>query len=145
MSLNRISFLEGWERTPAFLRRRDSASVHSDEDSDSYASLPESASALSSSFPSTYSRLNFNPYAGRAWNETAAATADDRDDRPSLLGSLGLSPTTTRDSRVDTERAPTGAGGGASESTVAVRSLPETKGAFEVSPAKRIGMPRPLP
>lgn len=141
MSLNRISFLEGWERTPAFLRRRDSASAHSGEDSDSYASLPETASELSSSFRSTYGRLNFNPYAGPAWNETA----DDHGDHPSLFGSLGLSPTTTRDSRVDrvdgvdTERSPTA--GSAGNGAVAVKPLPDTKGAFEVSPAKRIGMP----
>lgn len=133
MSLNRISFLEGWERTPAFLRRRDSASAHSGEDSDSYASLPETASELSSSFPPTYGRLNFNPYAGPAWNETT----DGHDDR-------ALSPTTTRDSRVDrldgvdTERSPTA---GAANGAVAMKSLPDTKGAFEVSPAKRIGMP----
>lgn len=139
MSLNRISFLEGWERTPVFLRRHDSGSVHSEEDSISNASLPETSSPLSSSFPSTYSRLNFNPYAGPGWSETA----DDRDDHPSLLGSLGLSPTATRDSRVervDTDGPPSAAGGGSGNGPVAVRSSPDTRGAFEVSPAKRIGM-----
>ncbi|KAJ5631842.1 uncharacterized protein N7484_011942 [Penicillium longicatenatum] len=127
MSLNRISFLEGWERNPAF--RRDDTS---DDESDSYQDLPETAS-LSSSFPSTYSRLNFNPYAGPGWNETV----DDRDDRPSLLGSLGLSPTSTRETpRVDPLRP---------ASPVVASKVPkdpagwsETTGAFEVSPAKRI-------
>jgi hypothetical protein len=129
MSLNRISFLEGWERNPAF--RRDDTS---DDESDSYQDLPETAS-LSSSFPSTYSRLNFNPYAGPGWNETV----DDRDDRPSLLGSLRLSPTSTRETpRVDPLRP---------ASPVVASKVPkdpagwsETTGAFEVSPAKRIGM-----
>ncbi|KAJ5929818.1 hypothetical protein N7454_006768 [Penicillium verhagenii] len=125
MSLNRVSFLEGWERNPAF-RREDA----SDTESDSYQDLPESPS-LSSSFPSSYSRLNFNPYAGPGWNETV-----DDQDRPSLLGSLGLglSPTTTRETpRVDplrpaspvvTPKEPTG--------------WSETVGAFEVSATKRI-------
>lgn len=128
MSLNRISFLEGWERTPAFLQR-DWASVHSDEETDSYVPLSEPASPLSSSFPLTYSRLNFNPYAGPGWDKTA----EQHDDR--------LSPTTTRDSRVDTAQAVTEAATG---NGVAV--LPEgpsrwsdTRGAFEVSPVKRVG------
>ncbi|KAJ5225010.1 hypothetical protein N7468_006235 [Penicillium chermesinum] len=84
MSLPRISFLEGWERNPAALLRRGEAS---DTESDTYQDLPETAS-LSSSFPSTYSRLNFNPYAGPGWNETT----DEHDDRSH--GSLGraLSP-----------------------------------------------------
>lgn len=135
MSLNRISFLEGWDHTPTFLRRRDSASVS--EESDSYASLPDTASQISSSF-SAYSRLNFNAYAGPGWNETA----DDHDDRPWLLGlgSLGLSPaaqTRTKVSRVDSSPGGAGVGTGA----VAVSALPNTRGAFEVNPAKRIGMP----
>ncbi|KAJ6151740.1 hypothetical protein N7470_006868 [Penicillium chermesinum] len=79
MSLPRISFLEGWERNPAALLRRGEAS---DTESDTYQDLPETAS-LSSSFPSTYSRLNFNPYAGPGWNETT----DEHDDRSH--GSLG--------------------------------------------------------
>ncbi|KAJ5632077.1 hypothetical protein N7490_008416 [Penicillium lividum] len=122
MSLNRISFLEGWERNSTF--RRD----ESDYESDGYQDLPESPS-LSSSFPSTYSRLNFNPYAGPGWNETV----DDRDDRPSLLGSLGLSPTTRETPRVDPLRPASPA--------VAVKQPAggsETTGAFEVSVAKRI-------
>ncbi|KAJ6121322.1 Major facilitator superfamily domain general substrate transporter [Penicillium capsulatum] len=141
MSLNRISFLEGWERSPAaFLRGREEPS---DSESESYQDLPEPS--LSSSFPSTYSRLNFNPYAGPAWNESA----DDREDRPSLLGSLGLglSPTTTRDSRVDAEQGATGPGSVHGPSSPAAAEpgpvkvpmwLSETKGAFEVRPAKRI-------
>lgn len=137
MSLNRISFLEGWERTPAFLRR-DSASVHSDEETDSYVSLPEPASPLSSSFPSTYSRLNFNPYAGPGWDETA----EQHDDRPSR-GSLGLSPTTTRDSPVDTAQAVTEAGAG-NGVAVLPKEASDTRSAFEVSPVKRVGMPHIL-
>lgn len=129
MSLNRISFLEGWERNPTF--RRDDTS---DDESDCYQDLPETSS-LSSSFPSTYSRINFNPYAGPGWNETV----DDRDDRPSLLGSRGLSPTTTRETpRVDPLRP---------ASPAVTHKDPagwsETTGAFEVSPAKRIGMYTP--
>lgn len=145
MSLNRISFLEGWEYSPsAFLQGREEPS---DSESELYQDLPEPS--LSSSFPSTYSRLNFNPYAGPAWNEGA----DDRDDRPSLFGSLGLglSPTTTRDSRVDAEQGVTSAGPAHSTSSPAAAAavppkvptwLSETKGAFEVRPARRIGMPR---
>lgn len=151
MSLNRISFLEGWDHLPAaFLRgRTDSASVQSDTESDSYEELPESPSVLSSSFPSTYSRLNFNPYAGPGWNESPV----DDHDRPSLLGSRGLSPTTTRDSRVDPERRlstvgtgvdPGPADPGFGSAAVYPKEpiwLSETTGAYEVSPAKRIGMP----
>lgn len=130
MSLNRISFLEGWERTPAFLRR-DSASAHSDE-TDSYVSLPEPASPLSSSFPSTYSRLNFNPYAGPGWDETA----EQHDDRP------GLSPTTTRDSRGTAQAVPeAGAGNGVAVLPKEPSGWPDTRGAFEVSPVKRVGRP----
>lgn len=144
MSLNRISFLEGWERNPAaFLRGREEPS---DSESESYQDLPEPS--LSSSFPSTYSRLNFNPYAGPAWNESA----DDRYDRPSLFGSLGLglSPTTTRDSRVDAEQGVTSPGPARGTSSPAAATteplkqstwLSETKGAFEVRPTRRIGMP----
>ncbi|KAJ5389079.1 Protein FMP42 [Penicillium cataractarum] len=135
MSLPRISFLEGWERTPAaaFLRGNE---PQSDTESDTYQDLPDDAS-IASSFPSTYSRLNFNPYAGPGWSESAV---DDRDDRPSLLGSLGLSPTTTRETtRAEPERglhleSPT--------PPVAVLKEPfwlsDTRGAFEVSPARRI-------
>lgn len=127
MSLNRISFLEGWdwEHTPTFLRTRDSASVHSE--TDSYVSLPETASQISSSFPSTYSKLNFNPSAGPG-NETA----DDHDDRPSLLG-LGRGLGSVALSRV------TSSGGGAAVALLSDTTY--TRGAFEVSPAKRIGMP----
>jgi hypothetical protein len=141
MSLPRISFLEGWERAPAaaFLRAR-TDEPQSDTDSDSYQDLPDDAS-IASSFPSTYSRLNFNPYAGPGWTESAV---DDRDDRPSLLGSLGLSPTTTRETRAESER---GIGIHSPTPPVAVLHkeppwLSETRGAFEVSPARRIGMPK---
>lgn len=151
MSLNRISFLEGWERNPAaFLRgRRDEA--QSDEESDTWQDLPESS--LSSSFPSTYSRLNFNPYAGPGWNESAV---DDHhgDDRPSVLGlgplGLALSPTTTRDSRVElenerveleNERVPFGAAGTAAVPPGGPAWLMETTGAFEIGATKRVGMP----
>ncbi|KAJ5698103.1 hypothetical protein N7462_000108 [Penicillium macrosclerotiorum] len=148
MSLNRISFLEGWERNPAaaFLRGRGEDVSPSDTESDTYQELPEDSS-LASSFPSTYSRLNFNPYAGPGWNESAV---DDRDDRPSLLGSLGLSPTTTREGRADLERGPRSPASAAAEAvpgSVPHKEhrppqlpawLPETRGAFEVSPARRI-------
>ncbi|KAJ5109652.1 hypothetical protein N7532_002297 [Penicillium argentinense] len=128
MSLNRISFLEGWERNPAaFLRGRaeDSGSTGPASDEESYVDqdLPET---LSSSFPSTYSRLNFNPYAGPAWSERG----DDGDD-PSLAS---LSPTTTRESRAERGWTP-------GPVAVPARREPwwsETTGAFEVSPAKRI-------
>jgi hypothetical protein len=139
MSLPRISFLEGWERTPAaaFLRGR-TDEPQSDTESDAYLDLPDDAS-IASSFPSTYSRLNFNPYAGPGWSESAV---DDRDDRPSLLGSLGLSPTTTR----ETNRAEPERGRQSPTPPVAVLykeplRLSDTLGAFEVSPARRIGMP----
>lgn len=126
MSLPRISFLEGWDRYPD--ARRDAAL--SDTESEN-ADLPE-PSPLSSSFPSTYSRLNFNPYAGPGWNESA----DDREDRPSLFGSL-LSPTVTRDSRVEpSPSADLGSGSPGSKDF-----WTETRPAYEVSPAKRIGMP----
>jgi hypothetical protein len=116
MSLNRISFLEGWERNPAFDRAEDS-------DSDSYQDLPEGS--VASSFPSTY-RLNFNPYAGPAWNESP-------DDRLSFVGSV--SP--TREGRPGAL--------GSAERTVhewpaVSRTLGETTGAYEVSVARRIGM-----
>lgn len=134
MSLNRISFLEGWERNPAaFLRGRaeeESGSTGTDEESDLEQDLPES---LSSSFPSTYSRLNFNPYAGPAWNERG----DDRDDR----SFTGLSPTTTRESRAERGWEP----GPVTVSEPKAKSrdwLSETTGAFEVSPAQRVGMPK---
>ena len=128
MSLNRVSFLEGWERNPAaFLRGREEQP--SDTESDTFQDLPETSS-LSSSFPSTYSRLNFNPYAGPGWNESA----DDRDDRPSLLGSLGmgLSPTTTRESRVDPPRPASPAVGPPRDP-----AWLSTTSAYEVSPTKR--------
>lgn len=138
MSLPRISFLEGWDRTPAaaaaFLRGR-TDEPQSDTESDTYQDLPDDAS-IASSFPSTYSRLNFNPYAGPGWSESAV---DDRDDRPSLLGSLGLSPTTTR---AEPER---GQGQTPTPPVAVLRKEPpwlsDTRGAFEVSPARRIGMP----
>lgn len=128
MSLPRISFLEGWDRYAGPIRGRD-ASAQSDTESE--YDLPE-PSPLSSSFPSTYSRLNFNPYAGPGWNEST----DDRDDHPSLFGSL-LSPTATRDSRVEPPSADLGSG------HVPVLKDPwsVTRPAYEVSPAKRIGMP----
>jgi len=125
MSLPRISFLEGWDRYPA--------AAQSDTESE-YADLPESS--LSSSFPSTtYSRLNFNPYAGPGWNESA----DDRDDHPSLLGSL-LSPTATRDSRVEPSPG-ADLGSGSHHGAGFKDPWSETRPAYEVSPAKRIGMP----
>lgn len=147
MSLNRISFLEGWERKPAFLRgSEDSGSAGStgpaSDDSDVEEDLPES---LSSSFPSTYSRLNFNPYAGPAWSE-----GDDRDDH-SLAS---LSPTTTRDSRAGgwvgpvpvsvPVHAPAPASVAVPDPKSTPRECSETTGAFEVSPAKRVGMPNPV-
>ena len=142
MSLNRISFLEGWERNPAAFLKGGRGEAQSDEESDTWHDLPDSS--LSSSFPSTYSRLNFNPYAGPGWNESAV---DDHhgEVRPSLLGSLGLalSPTTTRDSRVDSpenERSLPDAAGAAAIPPKEPAWLTETTGAFEVSAAKRVGM-----
>lgn len=141
MSLPRISFLEGWERTPAaaFLRGRGDE-AQSDTESDTYQDLPDDAS-IASSFPSTYSRLNFNSYAGPGWSESVV---DDRDDRPSLLGPLGVFPTMAQE---------TSAGERGLESPtplVAVRHkeplwLSDTRGAFEVSPARRIGMVKETP
>jgi hypothetical protein len=143
MSLPRISFLEGWERTPAaaFLRGR-TDEPQSDAESDTYQDLPDDAS-IASSFPSTYSRLTFNPYAGPGWSESAV---DDRDDRPSLLGSLGLSPTTTRETTTRAEPERGRALGQDPTPPVAVLHkeppwLSDTRGAFEVSPARRFGMP----
>lgn len=137
MSLNRISFLEGWERNPAaFLRGRleETGSTASDEESDVDQDLPES---LSSSFPSTYSRLNFNPYAGPAWSERG----DDHDDR-SLRG---VSPT-TRDTSTRAERGWAPGPVALPEPKAKSRDwLSETTGAFEVSPARRVGMPNPSP
>ncbi|KAK9857485.1 Sucrose/H+ symporter [Penicillium brevicompactum] len=125
MSLNRISFLEGWERNPAaFLNRPDSGT---DSEPDDYQDVPDGS--VASSFPSTYSRLNFNPYAGPGWNENPD---DPHDDRASFLGPsfLGLSPTTTREGR---------AGSPAPERPVLVDSpWAHTTGAYEVSAAKRI-------
>lgn len=137
MSLNRISFLEGWERNPAaFLGHPESE----DSDPDSYQDLPEGS--ISSSFPSTYSRLNFNPYAGPGWNESPE---DPYDDRSSFFGPsfLGLSPTTTREGRASSGSAQ---GLGSAERTVhedpgiAVARTPwaDTTGAYEVSAARRI-------
>ncbi|KAJ5273802.1 hypothetical protein N7478_008927 [Penicillium angulare] len=138
MSLNRISFLEGWERNPAAFLRGSREEPLSDTDSDTYQDLPDTSS-LSSSFPSTYSRLNFNPYAGPGWNEVT-----DDHDRPSLLGSLGLvlSPTTTQ-SRGDPLRPASPASpavSGAAELGLPKEpaSWSDTTGAFEVSPAKRV-------
>lgn len=136
MSLNRISFLEGWECNPAaFLSRPDESE---NSDSDSYQDLPEGS--VSSSFPSTYSRLNFNPYAGPGWNESP-------DDPSPFLGPsiLGLSPTTTREGHVDSVSAQALA---SAERTVHEDSetdprnqlWADTTGAYEVSTAKRIGM-----
>lgn len=138
MSLNRISFLEGWERNPAaFLNHPES----SDSDPDSYQDLPEGS--MSSSFPSTYSRLNFNPYAGPGWNETPE---DPHDNQSSFFGPsfLALSPTTTREGRAGSGSAQ---GLGSAEGTVhedpgtAVARTPwaDTTGAYEVSAARRIG------
>ena len=138
MSLNRISFLEGWERNPvAFLSHPES----DDSDPDAYQDLPEGS--VASSFPSTYSRLNFNPYAGPGWNESPE---DLQDDRSSFFGPsfLGLSPTTTRE-RVGSVSAQ---GPGSVERTVhevsgttVPRKQPwaDTTGAYEVSAARRVG------
>ncbi|CAG8253474.1 unnamed protein product [Penicillium salamii] len=124
MSLNRISFLEGWERNPAaFLNRPDDT----DTDSDDYQDLPDGS--VASSFPSTFSRLNFNPYAGPGWNESPD---DPHDDRSSFLGPsfLGLSPTTTREHR---------AGSPAPERPGLVDApWALTTGAYEVSATRRI-------
>ncbi|KAJ5558008.1 hypothetical protein N7461_001980 [Penicillium sp. DV-2018c] len=113
MSLNRISFLEGWERNPTSNRAGDS-------DSDSYQDLPEGS--VASSFPSTY-RLNFNPYAGPAWNESP-------EDRLSLVGSV--SP--TREGRVGWLGPPERT----VHDSVISRTPGETTGAYEVSVARRI-------
>ncbi|KAJ5177344.1 Major facilitator superfamily domain general substrate transporter [Penicillium coprophilum] len=138
MSLNRISFLEGWERNPAaFLTHPESE----DSDPDSYQDLPEGS--MSSSFPSTYSRLNFNPYAGPGWNESPE---DPHDDRSSFVGpsSLGLSPTTTREAGASSGSVK---GLGSVERSVhedsgtTVAQTPpwaDTTGAYEVSAARRI-------
>ncbi|KAJ5981809.1 hypothetical protein N7522_013437 [Penicillium canescens] len=128
MSLPRISFLEGWERNPTIPR--------TESDDEDYQDLPEGS--VSSSFPSTYSRLNFNPYAGPAWNERP----DDHDDQSTFLG---LSPTTTREGRASPAPAP-----GPTETPaerqptvqvdVPARKEPwaDTTGAYEVSAARRI-------
>ncbi|OQD62491.1 hypothetical protein PENPOL_c012G06977 [Penicillium polonicum] len=137
MSLNRISFLEGWERNPAaFLSHPES----DDSDPDSYQDLPEGS--ISSSFPSTYSRLNFNPYAGPGWNESPE---DPHDNQSSFFGPsfLALSPTTTREGRAGSRPVQ---GLGSAERTVhedpgtAVARTPwaDTTGAYEVSAARRI-------
>jgi hypothetical protein len=130
MSLPRISFLEGWERAPTFPR--------TESDDEDYQDLPEGS--VSSSFPSTYSRLNFNPYAGPAWNERP----DDHDDRSTLLG---LSPTTTREGRASPGPAPAPTEAPAERQPpvqvdVPARKEPwaDTTGAYEVSAARRIGM-----
>lgn len=138
MSLNRISFLEGWERNPVAFSHPES----DDSDPDAYQDLPEGS--VASSFPSTYSRLNFNPYAGPGWNESPE---DLQDDRSPFLGPsfLGLSPTTTRE-RVGSASAQ---GLGSAERVVpedsaatVARKQPwaDTTGAYEVSGAKRVGM-----
>ncbi|KAJ6071121.1 hypothetical protein N7499_009135 [Penicillium canescens] len=128
MSLPRISFLEGWERNPTIPR--------TESDDEDYQDLPEGS--VSSSFPSTYSRLNFNPYAGPAWNERP----DDHDDQSTFLG---LTPTTTREGRASPAPAP-----GPTETPaerqptvqvdVPARKEPwaDTTGAYEVSAARRI-------
>ncbi|KAJ5605228.1 hypothetical protein N7510_010382 [Penicillium lagena] len=150
MSLNRIPFLEAWEHS-RYPRGRPDGDLESDEGSDVYQDLPDSP--LSSSFPSTYSRLNFNPYAGPGWTESVV-DEDDHNERQSTF--LGLSPTTTRESHVnihvqghvdprrnypvvpeyDYESA------GQGEAQVGFKepqwAVDETLGAFEVSPAKRI-------
>ncbi|OQD83004.1 hypothetical protein PENANT_c018G06222 [Penicillium antarcticum] len=124
MSLPRISFLEGWERNPTY-----------PSDDEDYQDLPEGS--VSSSFPSTYSRLNFNPYAGPGWNERP----DDHDDRSTFLN---LSPTTTREGRASP--APVSARAQSPERhepvhvEVIARKEPwaDTTGAYEVSAARRI-------
>jgi hypothetical protein len=125
MSLNRISFLDGWERTAALLHPESGA----DSDTDEYQDLPEGS--VASSFPSTYSRLNFNPYAGPGWNENPD---DLHDDRSSFLGPLflGLSPTATREGRADSP---------VFERPVLEVDAPwaQTTGAYEVSAVRRIG------
>ncbi|CAG7938082.1 unnamed protein product [Penicillium nalgiovense] len=136
MSLNRISFLEGWERNPVAFSHPES----DDSDPDAYQDLPEGS--VASSFPSTYSRLNFNPYAGPGWNESPE---DLQDDRSPFLGPsfLGLSPTTTRE-RVGSASAQ---GLGSAERVVpedsaatVARKQPwaDTTSAYEVSGARRI-------
>jgi hypothetical protein len=153
MSLNRISFLEAWEHS-RYPRGRPADDLESDEEPDVYQDLPDSP--LSSSFPSTYSRLNFNPYAGPGWTESVVDD-DDHNERQSTF--LGLSPTTTRESHVNIhvhghvdparnysvvpeyDYDSTSLG----QAQVGLKEPPrwavdETTGAFEVSPAKRIGM-----
>ncbi|KAI2699427.1 hypothetical protein CBS147332_8313 [Penicillium roqueforti] len=137
MSLNRISFLEGWERNPAAILSHPGSE---DSDPDSYQDLPEGS--ISSSFPSTYSRLNFNPYAGPGWNESPE---DPHEDRSSFFGPsfLGLSPTTTPEGRAGPAPVP---GLGSAErtahdsETIVARTPPwaDTTGAYEVSAARRI-------
>ncbi|KAJ5951666.1 Major facilitator superfamily domain general substrate transporter [Penicillium vulpinum] len=138
MSLNRISFLEGWERNPAAFLNPEAE----DSDPDSYQDLPEGS--ISSSFPSTYSRLNFNPYAGPGWNESLE---DPHDDRSSFFGSsfLGLSPANTHEGHAGLGSSPAQGLGSAErtvheESGTVARTPPwtETTGAYEVSAARRI-------
>ncbi|QQK43732.1 MFS transporter Fmp42, putative [Penicillium digitatum] len=137
MSLNRISFLEGWERNPAaFLSNPESE----DSDPDSYQDLPEGS--VASSFPSTYGILNFNPYSGPGWNESPE---EPHEDRFSFLGPsfLGLSPTSTRDGRAGACSAQRL---GSAErtvhpdpgTTVARSPWVDTTGAYEVSTVRRI-------
>lgn len=135
MSLPRISFLEGWERMPAAALLRGRADEpQSDTESDTYQDLPDDAS-IASSFPSTYSRLNFNPYAGPGWNES---TIDDRDERRSLLGNFGFSSTGPPVARAESHRRQSSVLSG-TESQKEPVAYPDTRGAFEVSPARRIG------
>ncbi|KAF7715906.1 Uncharacterized protein PECH_005757 [Penicillium ucsense] len=134
MSLPRISFLEGWERTPAAaLLRGRAEEPPSDTESDTYQDLPDDAS-VASSFPSTYNRLSFNPYAGPGWNESAV---DDRGERRSLLSNLGLTSTSPPDARTGLERrqSPAPQGPVAHKEPVAVQ---DTRAAFEVSASRRI-------
>ncbi|KAI2791974.1 Protein FMP42 [Penicillium oxalicum] len=134
MSLPRISFLEGWERMPAAALLRGRADEpQSDTESDTYQDLPDDAS-IASSFPSTYSRLNFNPYAGPGWNES---TIDDRDERRSLLGNFGFSSTGPPVARAESHRRQSSVLSG-TESQKEPVAYPDTRGAFEVSPARRI-------
>lgn len=120
MSLERVSFLEGLEH--------DSTAIQPDSDSDGYEDLP--SESVASSFPSTCSRLNFNPYAGPGWNEHPD---DPLSRRASLLGPsfLSLSPTATQDGPGDSP--------GPGRPVLVDEPQMHTTNAYEVNALRRIG------
>ncbi|KAL4897503.1 major facilitator superfamily domain-containing protein [Aspergillus ambiguus] len=129
MSLNRVSYLESWIRSPAAFRRHD---VESDNSDEAYQDLPEDS--LSSSYqsafgpPSVSHRLNFNPYAGPGWGQASAEGAEY--DRISISSSASRHP----QHRNDEQEAP----GRHFADKLREWTALDTTGAFEVTPTKRI-------